>query len=250
MVTQQYRITLPMLETAQVQSLGQKITWRREWQPAQYYCLGNSVWGLISSFSSNGLLCGYSNTCAPRLRASVWDSYLPANIQLRWFLWHVSWAAQIQHLSNSLFESSNFPSSLTSVVKSSILGAYSWHSPVLYLSSFPVNYQVLFILFSLNIQSPLCILTPATTVQVTITLLLVMFTRSSNYNSRLPRSCPVFSPESYSWNPRSGSLSILQSQYGSHLFWKDLSVCLWIRYEKINSINGKYFLKNIKMDPT
>ena len=171
LVTQQYRIHLPLLET-QVQSLGQEDHLEKRMATrssiiAWEFCLGSHLFFLLMAS-----LCGYSNTCAQGSGPLSGIPTCPPNIQLRQFLLHVSQAAQIQHLSNSLFWSSNFPpTKLTSVVKSSIWGLILDIPLFLTCPSFPVNYQVLFILFSpLNIQSPLCILTPATTVRVIITL--------------------------------------------------------------------------------
>ena len=134
LVTQQYRIHLPLLET-QVQSLGQEDHLEKRMATrssiiAWEFCLGSHLFFLLMAS-----LCGYSNTCAQGSGPLSGIPTCPPNIQLRQFLLHVSQAAQIQHLSNSLFWSSNFPSNKTDLSsKIQHLGTYSWHSPVPHLS--------------------------------------------------------------------------------------------------------------------
>ena len=109
LVTQQYRIHLPVQET-QVQSLGQEDHLEKKMATrssifAWGFCLGSHLFFLLMVS-----LCGYSNTfdviivsCAQGLGPLSGIPTCPPYIQLRQFPLHVSQAAQIQHLSNSLF---------------------------------------------------------------------------------------------------------------------------------------------------
>ena len=258
--TQQYRIHLPMLET-QVQSLGQEDHLEKKMASrssiiAWAFCLGSHLFFLLVVS-----LCGYSNTfdvitvsCAQGSGPLSGIPTCPPYIQLRQFPLRVSQAAQIQHLSNSLFESSNFPSNKTDLSsKSSIWGLILDIPLFLTCPSFPVNYQVFFISFSpLNISqfNSVSSLHSHSCYHTSSSLFaLIMFTRSSNYNSRLPHSCPAFSPEDYSktqiwFSYPSFSLSMEVTCFEQ--------TCLFASGLDMKSVTHSWevFFKNIKMDPT
>lgn len=177
----------------------------------------------------------------------------PPHIQLRQFPLHVSQVAQIPQLSNSLFSASNFPSNKTDLSsKIQHLGTYSWHSPVPHLSliSSQLSNFIHFILSpkQLSTQSPpFSLLLPQFKLPLLFTS--IMFTRSSNCNSRLPHSCPVFSPEDDSktqiwFSCPSFSLSMEVTCFG-----KTCLIACGLDIKNVNHL-WEVFLKNIKMDPT